>query len=236
MTRFGRLLLLLSLAGLVAAIFVGIRSAHEPAYGGRTLAEWIQRYQTLDDAEFPAEARAAKAAILCIGTNELPRLARWIAYDPRAKRKRVVFLAGVLPRPVRHSRLLLPWMIDQEDLQASTATRTLRILGPAALELLPELTALANDTNRPIASQRALSVLPRLGSHALPALKALLEDRRNPNRLFVLHYLAELGTNASALSLEVANSLNDPNPAVRLTASNTLALIQPGSSNGPGHP
>ena len=223
----------LGIGFLVVAGWLTLRGEREPSYAGRSLSEWIQQYQRLDDLESPVEAQETKAAILRLGTDNLPRLVDLMAYDPAPQRRRVVAVGRVLPGPIRRSSLLKPLISDPQEISAYTATRALQILGPVARPALPELTRLMNDTNSSIVSRRALSVVSTMGEQATFPLLDILRNRQHPNRLFVMDYLANLGTNARALVPSLVDLLEDPEPAMRIRASNALFNLNPALLNEP---
>src|SRR5260221_13991205 len=63
------------LAGTLVAVFTRVR---EPEYGGKRLSEWAEELPW-NPEEKPSEA---EDAIRSIGTNGIPYLLAWIAYEP----------------------------------------------------------------------------------------------------------------------------------------------------------
>jgi hypothetical protein len=227
MRRCGRILLVLLFVLLAAAAVLIVRRNAEPACAGRSLTEWVQIYLTLDEGAPSAQAEQVQAAIRQIGTNSLSTLVQWLAYDPAPRRTKVAGTARHLPAPVRHSRLLRPFLVDQSEERANTAATALRVLGPAAGPAIPELTRLMNDTNSLLVSRRAIWVLARTGKEALLPLTAVLDNRQHPNRAFAVSCLADLGTNAAPAIPKLTQLLEDPDRAVRARATNTLRILAP---------
>jgi len=87
-----------------AAALLGLRE-REPRYNGRTLSEWLARYNPAwdrDDGGRTTSENAAEA-VKHIGTNALPWLVRWIRYEPRPWEVKLHFLTRKLPQVIRPS-------------------------------------------------------------------------------------------------------------------------------------
>jgi len=92
---------LLLLAVAIGAIVVCFRPEREPEYGGKKLSEWAKIYsETFDFPNGSQQTQQASEAIRHIGTNAIPYLAKWIAYNPPTwqtsiKREIDQFSAGI---------------------------------------------------------------------------------------------------------------------------------------------
>ncbi|HYG36693.1 MAG TPA: HEAT repeat domain-containing protein [Clostridia bacterium] len=229
MARFGRILILLSFVLTATVIFLILRNDGGPRYAGRSLTEWVDLYQSVDEDAQAQQAQEVRTAIRHIAADHLPLLTSWIAYDPTTRRQKTTAWAKRLPKPLRQSSIMRPLLLDQDEFRANAATTALCVLGPEASPALPELTRLMNQTHTRQVSRRALWVLGHMGAVGLQPLMSVINDPQHPNRMFAIDYLTDLGTNALPAVPALTKCLEDPDPAVRLRATNALARLVPGS-------
>src|ERR1051326_7834934 len=192
---------LLVVAGLLVAglLWVTIRNP-EPTYEGRSLHYWVLR----DDVshETSGERRQAEQAIRHIGTNALPFLHKWIHNEPPTWGYKAVELARKLP-----TWKLANWIEHSlSSTLANNSSDALKALGEQATPILPELLRLL--ANNPIDSSTALrisSVLPAVGTNALPALISAIEDPAfSANRGFVLAAIRDMHPPPAAAAAAIA--------------------------------
>lgn len=203
-------LALLLLGGLV----LGIRSARvpDPEYKGRHLSEWMNMVR--DDPVLSAHDARSEEAIRMLremGTNAVPSLLGWMAYEPPEYRYHLVSLVQKLPQAVRYSRPLHLLLDNPAPARrASRAVDTLALLGPAAETAIPELVRRA--TTRPTdiywaTRARALDGLAKLGPPAAPFFQAQLSGSQGPPDASVIISVIRLGTNAGPLVPLLTNNL-----------------------------
>lgn len=214
------------LAGLAVLLF----PAHdrEPRYHNRPLRYWTGLY--FNEAELspvpPAQRELASDAIRHIGTNVIPYLLDWFAYDHYQHLLKRDALQRRFPTKIRTNdtfrRFYHP---ETERRRAACAAFALIALGPQAEPAIPDLARYATSSNTPYLSRQATGVLLLLGTPAVPALTAAATDPQNPNRRFLIQHLDELGTNAHLVTATLTNLLNDPDAAIRSTAQDTLVRI-----------
>jgi hypothetical protein len=222
-----RILLLLALVLLAAGLIRAISQKNaDPVYNGRPLSEWLER-------AFPAhrgdieDFRQATNAVLAIGTNALPALTRWVAYEPT---KLDLWVA-------KHSFTLANRLSNLEGRldQARLAVRGFSILGPAASPAAPALIRLMQNTNSPGAGANATIALAGLGPVAIPPLTNAMLNPKHPLRLYAIvaagtmHYL---GSNATPLVPILVAATRDTDPAATHLATLSLGglALQPETS------
>jgi hypothetical protein len=221
-----RNIVLLVVCGLLAAaLYPVFCRPREPSYQGRSLSKWMD---IVCNQAHPEKGKADEA-IRQIGTNATPVLIRWIQEQPPAwklalyanaewLRSRVGIDLTFVPREVRHG---------------AYAVYCFSILGPEARGAIPHLTALLNGKSGIGPACGAAAVMPHLGEEALPALEFILTNRpptRNQGpstRLVFLLNLASLGPSAAYAAPVITQCLQDPDPSLRLAATNALRNIAP---------
>ncbi|MGA2603749.1 MAG: HEAT repeat domain-containing protein [Verrucomicrobiia bacterium] len=181
--------LLLIVLGLLAVGLLWITSRKpEPTYEGHSLSYWVLR----DDAyhERSGERRQAEQAIRHIGTNALPFLLKWVQNERPAWRSEAIDFARRLP-----TWTLANWMErNQSETFANNSSGALSALGEQATPILPELLRLlANSPTMSSTALRISSVLPAIGTNALPALISAIEDPAfSANRGYVLMAIRDI--------------------------------------------
>lgn len=161
MRKVGKILI--TVGGLVTLVVLAATLAvpKGPRYNGRPLAEWLTIYYESDRPNRDrAQRPVAAAAIRTIGTNALPRLLEWLRYEAPPWHRDV---ARVLPRRIGNSRLARATAYRGYH-RAEAAQAGLQLLGSNIVSVIPELTAMMQDTSHPQTAIRAMSVLNRLGS------------------------------------------------------------------------
>ena len=190
---------LLLLGGLV----LGIRSPHavDPVYKGRHLSEWMAmvRDDPVLSTHDPRSQEAARA-IREIGTNAIPPLLDWIAYEHPIVR---YHLEG-LPQWVLSRLPFSPETYYNEVGRAQRAISAFGVLGPAAASAVPELVhrasrpaSVSNYTSRKRTS--AILALAKIGAPAVPFFQAELSSPGRAGDSLVLFSVIQLGTNARPL-------------------------------------
>lgn len=205
------LLLLSSLAFVAAAVVAGSHwlEPAEPIYEGFPLSYYLEN-QTYGDLR---REREAMEAIRAIGSNAVPPLIRILS-------QRESRLTGELRNWVRHQR----W---GHRYPASLVTRQRQaLLACQALETLatPAIPALAGLTHDPELASHAVRALAFTGPQAFPlltnlALAGLVEAR--------VEAAGDLRYFRGATDLErvLLRALEDPHPAVRARAADTLGVL-----------
>jgi hypothetical protein len=168
---------------LAACVLVGIGvvafwpAEREPEYNGKKLSEWLRAY-SLDysnDAEkkiYEREQLAAADAIQHIGTNALPCLVRWIAYEPPVWKEKIGSFVVKIP-----SRTIARWYMESDRL-GSGAVRGFEVLGLRAATALPELENVIKTSHRQFNQALAIAAMGHIGKDAFPYLLRALEDRK----------------------------------------------------------
>ncbi|MBI1178736.1 hypothetical protein GC207_14985 [bacterium] len=155
----------------------------EPSYEGKRLSEWLVQYgqPSWGDSE------KAKEAIQAIGTNGLPILVSWIAYDPGSWRRKLwmTTYAPGTQRPrlwtvankyqglIQRSPTLRQLVFGGVE-RAFASQQAFEALGPMAAPAIPWLHELASRSGNSDASRRAVNALVYIGPTAIPALTNLV--------------------------------------------------------------
>jgi hypothetical protein len=227
MRTLRKVLVFLAVVAAAIALIVWVARPNEPSYGGRSLTEWLELYNT-SERDTPAEREAA-GAVRAIGTNALPCLLRWIQYEPIGRAHPL--LRGVRKSPQVVQKKLFPLLLSTRRAgQSHAAVIGFKILGSEARPAIPELTRLLNATNSPYASQQAALALGGMGKEGLPPLIAGLGNSRNRVRHVVANVLGNmgyLGREAAPAVPALLNALQDTDPRVRIAATNALESLAP---------
>jgi hypothetical protein len=164
---------------LLAVLAVIIRLSvpdREPQYQGRSLSNWL----LVDREKEPYEE-----AIRHIGTNSLPYLLKWMAYDRPNWRDEVVNLT-----PAMLQKLVRPITQTRADALADASADAFQYLGTNGLTAVPDLVTLMRNTNAPVIAFRAMRALSSLGTNALGPVIAAAQDQHNPIRFMAIMAIA----------------------------------------------
>lgn len=209
------------LAGLL--VIVAIRttwSEREPSYQGRPLSYWLTLKNNDDDDAVRDEPHFDEA-IRQMGTNCLPFLLRWIAYEPPAwKSKLIDFFVLRGPRWIPESL-----QEDRAGRLAEGAVDAFLALGLSASPAIPELARLAKDRSRGRIANRVINALAWIGPEARPIVIDLLNDPRPDIRSSAISMLNSLGTNALPAIPRLIDCLKDPDGGVAQSAAIALGFL-----------
>ena len=232
----------LVLAFLLAAAVVAIFYVTEPAYGGRTVVEWLDELQNPDTN---AQA-AAQQAIRQLGRQAVPAIIDLLeARDGWLKTK-------CLELESRQSFFEFPFHLAAE--QRSEAFEACRLLGPAAEDALPALVELAEiepsaipvmaglgrgsiycllrALDNPKRSIR-LNAIDALGGlrgasfKVVPALMKMLAGKETEAKVFSIKSLGAIQPASEEVLPALVQSLADPSPSVRRMAATVIAKYGP---------
>jgi hypothetical protein len=122
MSSRGKLLLIITGAGLAMLLVLPSWRNREPSYQGKSLSYWIGCF-TDTHAPIPSwaseqQTEMARTAVRSIGTNGIPLLVEWVSYDGMGRRNRL----GKLPIGLGRSRLLKHIYVDpRKEIRADGA-------------------------------------------------------------------------------------------------------------------
>ncbi len=180
---------IISLGAICAACAVLLFLTHsrEPSYNGHHLRYWVRILGTTPGTAH--ETQMASEAVDHIGAAAAPFLVRWIQYRPTRWTERQKKLADRIckaryPFALRLGRSLYH---TRGERLANGATQAFRVLGTNAALALDELCRVMNDLNARndprtgmSSTDRATYCLSWLGTNALPALTAVIENPQRP--------------------------------------------------------
>src|SRR5262249_20059643 len=133
----------------VVAFWPGEPEVKEPEYRGKKLTEWMRPYE--QDYQWHGRIWISEEdqvvvddAVRHMGTNALPWMLKWIAYEPTAWKAEFWRILSKLP--VNLTARLLPkhnyWELDGFRIDAAIA---FKILGPEAAPAVPALSRMVKD-------------------------------------------------------------------------------------------
>ncbi|HWW01083.1 MAG TPA: HEAT repeat domain-containing protein [Candidatus Acidoferrum sp.] len=198
-------------ATATAMCFWSLTREPEPSYKRRRLSEWVALYGNYPAFKSPALKREPAQAIHQIGTNALPSLLTWIAYEPSPWRKKAQGLFGKLPSWIARSRPVTALLsYGDATARSQNAMQAFEVLGPLAAPAIPELTRRISLTNSPDARNRALAALAHLGAQAVPIMARVLSNPADAKSMWVLFCVEAMGTNAQPLLPILVKNLQHP--------------------------
>ena len=164
----------------------------EPRYAGKKLSDWVQEL-TLNGLEADSRIKQANEAIRQIGTNALPHLVKWIAYEPPDWKMRL--RRAAVHWPFEFGR---EWMtVDKKDRRAYGARLAFHVFGPEAAAAIPGLAKVAANSSRKSGAARAVGALGDIGPAALPTLVVVFTNQPQTTLgLGALYQIRHLGSNA----------------------------------------
>jgi len=170
-------------------VWVAWPREHEPVYQGRKLSRWLRIYVANSLPGDEQKRADAKEAIRQIGTNALPCLVHWLAYEPPRWNTPAMRLA---------QRGKLRWLfrkpLDQQTGPRFYGQIGFEILGPGAGAAVPDLKriALRRGTRYEQSRQLAIEALRDIGADGLPALVEVLEQGDATDRGIARDYVLML--------------------------------------------
>jgi HEAT repeat protein len=210
------ILLLVGLAGLAVAIGILLRNGQpEPSYEGKSLSQWLS---ALNYSYSPTD-RQASNAVHHMGTNILPFLRPMLrAHDSRAK---------LLAIQILSKQHLVKFNFVPANEKRERASRACRVLGPAALEYLPELTTMLDSTNSATAWCGYVAICDvKPGAQGIPEITKALTNASSQVRWVAASRLGGFGETASSATPWLSKCLLDPDVEVRLHAIKSLIQIK----------
>ncbi len=220
-------------AGVLAALAIVVAICalwrREPIYQGKTLSRWLIE---ANSGSWPRKSRVpADEAIRQIGTNAFPFIAKQLRSHHSALKCRLLGLY------YKQSLIRLNIITTQND-HHSWAMAALFAFGSEARTLVPEVANALKDMDpyfRPNFQQWLQELGPDADA-AVPALIALLEDKKNPTRQTVAQTLGYISVQRRREVIPVlaacSQDTNDPNGMVRFWAAEALKQLgQPQPTN-----
>jgi hypothetical protein len=179
--RRKRIVLLGAGALLLAALCFAAFHEHEPVCRGKPLSKWLlEATQTSD-----LHNSGADDAVREMGTNTLPLLLKWLAYDPPAWRTRMTGIYNAFPKALRNSSLL-DLVAGKRSVQLHAASVwAFHMLGPEAAPAVPELIRILERNPSRYISESVMLCLGAIGEKARPALPTLDKLRHSSDPALV---------------------------------------------------
>jgi hypothetical protein len=214
-------LLFLLLPALVCAIFLLPGYQAGPVCRGRHLSEWIALRQTYEGKE------PATSAIREIGTNAIPSLLDWIAYEPPYFSYHLKPGYEALPKFLTHTRPVQTLLFNTKASdRAQDAMDAFSALGPLALPAIPELIRRINNTNTTPTRIRATIALAHIGDAAVPTMISMLTSPEGAADLWLMQWIGMLGTNARPLVPALVRNLDQTNELAALLNARMLGELK----------
>jgi HEAT repeat protein len=221
----GRRILLVSASLAVACILTMVLwpAEKEPVYEGKKLSAWVQQLNNpLGEWGTATETIEAGNAIRSLGTNALPLLLRWVAYDP-APAKRATY------------RLLKDWRFDspsrslqRQETRSGNAVAAFRCLGSNAISVLPQLNQIMTNSSSRESSFRARDSLAFMHEPALPYLLTAFTNRQFRYRYDLpglFSFMPALGTDVKPAIPVLIASLKDPDTYTTEVSARALGSL-----------
>jgi hypothetical protein len=213
-----KILAILILALLSAAILVLARQSSEPEYQRRRLSYWIDQYVSTSE-----HRNEAAEAIRAIGTNGLPYLITWAHYKLPAWRSILL-----LTTPLGRSRFALFLAETSQHHRADAALHAISLLGTNAAQAVPSLANLAFTTPTNL-NIEVIITLSHLGPAAVPVLLQVKSNsigvyRRFMSQTIAFNVVPTTGINDIPWLIK---ALEDDDVSLRNAATNALFNIAP---------
>lgn len=194
----------------------------EPTYAGKTLSEWVVTRAT---AQSYSERTQAKEAIKAIGTNALPYLVKWTAFDPGRLRRKIWEHELAIPDWVWNLPVIGKVLDGGQD-RAWLSQYAFETLGDDAATAIPRLNDIALAPGNPEANQRALMSLMYVGPKATPVLTNLLAKTNLAGDPMLPAVLKGWGPNAAPLIPVLLQNLASSNNNVVISSIRTLGALR----------
>jgi hypothetical protein len=211
---------------MIGFIVLGDR---EPRLEGYSLSYWAARAISpradgRRGEETPAEQAQAEDVLHRIGTNALPFLMEWVAYESSPWRDRLAITLCRLPivKPYGVAHWIRGSRLEQ---RAYAAAYAFKPLGQQAIAAIPELERMASDPNRRTSATCAAMALANIGPEALPALFRVVTNTQATARTDALLCVTGMGSNATLAVPALIGCLKDTDWHVASSAAGVLAKL-----------
>jgi hypothetical protein len=215
------LIALLVLAVVMTGLWLlHVRSERRASYQGKHVRAWAQQlYATYE----PTGTNAAAVAFRAMGSNAVPPLRSLLHLRDPLYEKPLLKYARYLPAKPRVYlfQKINPGRAVEYRLGA---VRALGVLGPTAIEALPDMIAVLSDTDTRV-RWTAAQTLWQLGPEAVTALIPLTTNADVNVRHATVYALGEARTNALPAVPTLIRCLLDTNEAVRGSALYSLSRV-----------
>jgi hypothetical protein len=215
------LIALLVLAVVMAGLWwLQVRSERRASYQGKHVRVWAQQLYTTYE---PAGTNVAAVAFRALGSNAVPPLRSLLHLRDPLYEKPLLKYARYLPAKPRVYlfQKINPGRAIEYRLGA---VRALGVLGPTAIEALPDMIAALSDPDTRIRWTTA-QTLWLLGPEAVAALIPLTTNANVNVRHATVYALGEARTNALPAVPALIRCLQDTNEAVRGSALYSLSRV-----------
>jgi HEAT repeat protein len=194
------------------------------------VAATVTELLTLDDEGVRVRAAAMLARIGRTAGAAVPKLAELLNdKSPEVQLAAAEALAAVGPAARPAIPELAKKVEGKDDDLARAAIGALRTLGPVAAPAVPSLARAIQADDRSLCVDAA-QALAAIGPEARPAVPTLAKQLGSPQsrkdeRLAILQAVAAIGKPAAEAIPTVTKLLGDKDPAIRVTAADTLGRI-----------
>jgi hypothetical protein len=176
-------------AGLAAVVWA-TRPPAIPSFQGTSLETWIEQYSA-SDLENPdsVDTQRAREAISSIGTNAIPILLKWIAYEEPPWYGRATAVTDKLPL---HDRFY--FMLSKPGFRVQEAVHAFKALRTCGSNAVPTFIRFLTNDSKPHIAMRASEALAYVGKPAMPEILRTLTNGLSPNRDLAAHAIADMDT------------------------------------------
>ncbi len=226
--RKRRLLAFAGIVALVAGLWLFFNRNTEPTYDGRPLSEWVVMIGMKKNPSpyTDSEKEAATEAIQAIGTNAVPHLVEWLAYEPKGLRRFAFENYEKIPNRFR-TNPEVTFMVFKPGIRVWGAEQSFSILGPSAAPAIPALTQILQSINYSIGPRyKAVSALACIGPSAMTAMTNILAAAPYDEQLWVLNSFARMGTNAAAAVPALIHQVHHGDMRTAEVAAETLGTLR----------
>jgi hypothetical protein len=234
--KSGRRTLTLVAGWLLLAVGGAVFFGRQPStsWNGYSLSELLSAYTRIYQGQLTRPSwQDTQIGVRYIGTNALPYLVRWIAYERPAWKDHLLTFTEHLPPLLRWKYLGNYLSPEWAAFKVKGTVYGFEILGPIATPAVPALEKLAADPGRGESAQRAISTLGQIGPSGVPALLRVAADTRTTNRWDALHEIAFLGSAGGPAADLLRRALDSSDPELRDAARRALERIEEGKSDKP---
>jgi hypothetical protein len=196
----------------------------EPEYGGKKLSKWVRQY-AIPNGYLRSPQGTIDAPMREMGTNAIPFLLEWIAYEQPAWKPKLEHVAN------EHYKFPgLRWLAaDSREQLANGACAGFSRMGPKAEAAIPALAIMATNSftnsNSERRAVRAIWALSGLGTNALSPI--LMAFKIQPSvRIYAAYRLPDLGSNALPAVPVLIQFLADKDPDLAKWAAVALGKLK----------
>ncbi len=193
----------------------------EPVYQGKKLSEWLEVYR--ECLASGRESNDAQRALQQIGSKAVPFLLTRVGYERAWLESKLLNVCVRFPKVPGAQRYISYLVVKRGPSYVEGGQTGFGVLGPLAIDAVPQLEKWASDSQKPARAKRAADALCVMDTNGLAALIRVASNPAAPDRRRILALISFFeggyGIRACPVGPEFIRLLEDSDSGVAGTAA-----------------